>query len=92
MTPQERADPKILNGSRRLRIAKGSGVTVNEVNHLVDRFFEAQKMMKQMGGQLGFPGAKRGKKGKKGRRLPAGLPPGMLPPGMGGPPGSGPGR
>src|ERR671920_306488 len=43
MTPQERRDPKILNGSRRLRIAKGSGVTVTEVNNLVDRFYEAQK-------------------------------------------------
>ncbi len=48
MTPAERQDPKILNGSRRLRIANGSGVTVTEVNGLVDRFFEARKMMKQM--------------------------------------------
>ncbi|MBV8349811.1 MAG: signal recognition particle protein, partial [Mycolicibacterium sp.] len=45
MTPQERADPKIINASRRLRIANGSGVTVSEVNQLVDRFFEARKMM-----------------------------------------------
>jgi signal recognition particle subunit SRP54 len=57
MTPQERADAKILNGSRRLRIAKGSGTTVNEVNQLVDRFFEAQKTMAQMmGGGGGLPG------------------------------------
>ena len=48
MTPAERANPKIINGSRRARIAKGSGVTVSEVNGLVDRFFEARKMMKQM--------------------------------------------
>ena len=54
MTPAERADPKIINGSRRLRIANGSGVTVGEVNDLVDRFFEARKMMKQMAGQFGF--------------------------------------
>jgi signal recognition particle subunit SRP54 len=79
MTPQERRTPKILNGSRRLRIAKGSGVTVTEVNNLVDRFYDAQKMMKQMGGMAGMAGmpglpggrkAKRqqssGKKGKKG--------------------------
>src|SRR3954463_11665040 len=92
MTPHERHDPKILNGSRRLRIARGSGVTVTEVNSLVDRFFEARKMMKQMSNNL--PGmrraAKRGnKKGKKGKgggkagrpagapRLPGGLPGGL---------------
>src|SRR5438270_534636 len=70
MTPSERHDPKILNGSRRLRIARGSGVTVTEVNNLVDRFFEARKMMEQMAGSL--PGMRRatrkgGKKGKKGK-------------------------
>ena len=74
MTPQERRTPKILNGSRRLRIANGSGVKVSEVNNLVDRFYEAQKMMKSMGGLPGMPGmgrkAKRAsqqKKGKKGK-------------------------
>ncbi|MCW2666563.1 MAG: ffh, partial [Frankiales bacterium] len=95
MTPQERRTPKMLNGSRRLRIAKGSGVTVAEVNNLVDRFFEAQKMMKQMGG-MGLPGmpgvgrkAKRaqGKKGKKGPGRAGGGPrqsatPQQLPPGL----------
>jgi signal recognition particle subunit SRP54 len=50
MTPTERRNPKILNGSRRSRIAKGSGRTVTEVNNLVDRFSAAQKMMKQMRG------------------------------------------
>jgi signal recognition particle subunit SRP54 len=90
MTPGERMDPKILNGSRRLRIARGSGVTVTEVNSLVDRFFEARKMMKQMAGSL--PGMRRatrkaGKKGKKGKgggkarpvapRMPGGLPGGV---------------
>lgn len=48
MTPQERREPKILNGSRRVRIANGSGRTVTEVNNLVDRFDAAAKMMKQM--------------------------------------------
>ena len=55
MTPAERADPKIINASRRLRIANGSGVTVSEVNQLVDRFFEARKMMSPMAGQMGMP-------------------------------------
>src|SRR4051794_27562902 len=70
MTPTERQDPKIINGSRRLRISRGAGVSVTEVNSLVDRFYEARKMMKQMAGSM--PGMRRatrkaGKKGKKGR-------------------------
>ena len=53
MTPQERNDPKILNGSRRARIAKGSGRQISEINSLVERFTQAQKVMKQMrGGQM----------------------------------------
>ncbi|HTG83126.1 MAG TPA: signal recognition particle protein [Geobacteraceae bacterium] len=48
MTPKERADHTIINGSRRLRIAKGSGTTVQEVNQLLKRFSEAQRMMKQL--------------------------------------------
>jgi signal recognition particle subunit SRP54 len=64
MTPVERRQPKVLNGSRRLRIAKGSGTTVTEVNSLVNRFEQAAKMMKtmakgampQLGGQMpGMP-------------------------------------
>ncbi|MGH3417667.1 MAG: signal recognition particle protein, partial [Actinocrinis sp.] len=55
MTPAERTDPKILNGSRRARIARGSGVTVSAVNNLVDRFFEAQKAMRSMS-RNGIPG------------------------------------
>ena len=61
MTPEERRDPDIINGSRRARIAKGSGTTVPEVNRLVKQFGEMQKMMKQMGG---LAGRKAGKKGK----------------------------
>jgi len=57
MTPAERANPKIINGSRRARIAAGSGVTVMDVNQLLSRFSEAQKMMRQMGGMMGLPGA-----------------------------------
>jgi signal recognition particle subunit SRP54 len=59
MTPAERDNPKIIDGSRRSRIAKGSGRTVADVNGLVDRFFEARKMMMQMakgGGFGGVPG------------------------------------
>ena len=48
MTPAERRDPKVLNGSRRARIALGSGRKVSDVNNLVDRFSAAQKMMKQV--------------------------------------------
>lgn len=62
MTPQERANPSILNLSRKQRIAKGSGVDISEVNRMVKQFEQARKMMKQMGGMRG---AKRG-----GLRLP----------------------
>ena len=67
MTPAERRNPKILNGSRRARIAAGSGVTVGEVSSLITRFLEGQKMMRQM---MGMPGMRRGaqkaaRKGKK---------------------------
>ncbi len=60
MTPGERANPKMIDGSRRSRIAKGSGRTVAEVNQLVDRFFQARRMMESMargGGMPGMPGA-----------------------------------
>jgi signal recognition particle subunit SRP54 len=69
MTPLERRDLKVLNGSRRARIALGSGRKVSDVNALVDKFTAAQKMMKQM---------------RKGGGMPPGmaLPPGM--PGMAG--------
>ena len=68
MTLQERRVPKVLNGSRRVRIAKGSGTTVTEVNALVNRFEQAAKMMKtvarggvpQVPGLGPIPGAKFG--------------------------------
>tara|TARA_Y100001960_G_C14602987_1_gene791749 strand:- start:403 stop:1116 length:714 start_codon:yes stop_codon:yes gene_type:complete len=56
MTPQERQDPKILNGSRRARIAKGSGRSVAEVNRLLKQFKQMQKLMKQMRGMIGGSG------------------------------------
>ncbi|MBQ1286554.1 MAG: signal recognition particle protein, partial [Aeriscardovia sp.] len=49
MTPQEKAHPDIINGSRRARIARGSGTNVGEVNALLTRFAQASKMMKKMG-------------------------------------------
>jgi signal recognition particle subunit SRP54 len=52
MTPEERENPSIINGSRRSRIAKGSGTQVQDVNRLVKQFGEMQKMMKQFGGRL----------------------------------------
>ncbi len=72
MTPAERQDPKIINASRRARIARGSGVAIREVNDLVNRFYEARKRMQQMAGRFGFPGGNRGgsksRKGKKGKK------------------------
>jgi signal recognition particle subunit SRP54 len=52
MTREEREDPSIINGSRRTRIAKGSGTQVQDVNRLVKQFAEMQKMMKRFGGRL----------------------------------------
>ena len=103
MTPEERQDPKILNASRRKRIANGSGVKVSDVNQLVDRFFEAKKMMGQMASQFGMPGMPgmgggrsatkkkpKGRKGKNGKRKPPKRGGGMPKmPGMPGMPGMG---
>jgi signal recognition particle subunit SRP54 len=79
MTPEERRKPELINGSRRSRIAKGSGTTTQEVNNLLKQFKQVQQMMKTM------PGAqrmmkKKGKKGKKGKgpKMPRGLPQGGL--------------
>jgi signal recognition particle subunit SRP54 len=103
MTPTERRNPKILNGSRRVRIAKGSGTTVGEVNNLVVRFLEGQKMMRQMLGGGGIPGmpgipgmrrsATKAAKGKKGsgKKKPKGGRPGGAP-GRSGGAGTAPGR
>ncbi len=60
MTPKERRNPKILNPSRKYRIAKGAGVDVAEVNRLVKQFEQAKKMMKQFSGMMG---------GKRGGRM-----------------------
>ena len=61
MTPKERANPSILNPSRKRRIADGSGVDISEVNRLVKQFEQTRKMMKQMPGLMGGKGMKRGR-------------------------------
>ena len=63
MTPEERRKQHIINGSRRKRIAKGSGTSVEEVNRLLKQFVQMQKMLKQLGGMAGLGGG-----GKKARR------------------------
>ena len=62
MTPEERANPDILNLSRKRRIAKGAAVDIAEVNRLVKQFEQARKMMKQM------PGMMSGKMGRMAKR------------------------
>ncbi|WP_154793539.1 signal recognition particle protein [Occultella kanbiaonis] len=82
MTPAERQNPKIINGSRRSRIAKGSGSTVSEINGLLDRFEQAKTMMRSMarggmkggmpgmGGLPGMGGMPGGGKKSRGRMAP----------------------
>jgi signal recognition particle subunit SRP54 len=82
MTMEERRRPELINGSRRNRIAKGSGTNTNDVNNLLKQFKQMQQMMKQMGvmGKMAQRANKKNKKKGKGGggpkpRVPAGLPP-----------------
>ena len=72
MTPAERAKPSLINGSRRQRIAKGCGMSVQQVNQLIKRYNETKKQIKKLTSsyqeQVGGKGRK-GKKGKNGRRM-----------------------
>ena len=76
MTPFERTHPKLINGSRRQRIARGSGMQVSDVNQLLERFTQAQKMMKSLArggvpgipGMPGMPGMRKGKAAPPPRR------------------------
>ncbi len=77
MTPQERAFPQIIKGSRKRRIARGSGTQVQDVNRLLKQFTQMQKMMKKMKGG----GLAKMMRGMKGRFPGGGMPPGGLPPG-----------
>ena len=61
MTPQERRNPKLLNPSRKHRIAKGAGVDISVVNRFIKQFEQSQKMMKQLPGMMGGIGGKKGK-------------------------------
>ncbi len=65
MTPDERRKQHIINGSRRKRIAKGSGTTVEEVNRLLKQFVQMQKMLKSLGGMAGLAGGGGGKKARR---------------------------
>ena len=80
MTHRERRRPEIIDGSRRRRIAAGSGTQVQDVNRLLKQFTEMQRMMKSMkGGKM-----RRMLGALKGGMPPGGMPPGGLPPGFGG--------
>jgi len=81
MTPEERADPAIIDGSRRIRIAQGSGTAPQDVNALLKQFKQVSQMMKQLS-----------RVSKRGKRTLTGLPPGLDLGALGaggGPPGSG---
>ncbi len=77
MTPEERRKPELINGSRRMRIAQGSGTSTTEINNLLKQFKQVQTMMKGMGGLTRkAKGKGKGKKAKaktKGPKLPAGF-------------------
>jgi len=70
MTPQERSFPAVIKGSRKKRIAAGSGTQIQEVNRLLKQFAQMQKMMKRMTKKGGMAGLMRGMKG----RMPPGMP------------------
>jgi len=77
MTVEERRNPNLVNGSRRTRIARGSGTTTSDVNHLLKQFKQVQQMMKGMPGVARKMKGKKGKKGKGGKgpkmpRMPVG--------------------
>jgi signal recognition particle subunit SRP54 len=92
MTPAERAAPELIDGSRRLRIANGSGTAPSDVSALIKQFRDVQKMMRRFGAVPGMSGRRAGKKGKKGKgggRVTARgtRPTGVTPPGPALPPG-----
>ena len=66
MTPEEREEPALLNGSRRKRIAKGSGTTIQDVNKLIKQFEETRKMMRMMGNKKNMMNMAKQLKGMRG--------------------------
>ena len=92
MTHQEQQDHKIINASRRQRIARGSGTTIAEVNALLKQYTEMRQMMRQLSGMGMFGGGGGGMSSKLMQRmggLMGGMPPGAMPPGA---PGTAPAR
>jgi signal recognition particle subunit SRP54 len=83
MTPGERQRPDVIKGSRKRRIASGSGTQIQDVNRMLKQFMQMQKMMKKMGGG-GMKKMMRGMGGMMPGGMPGGGMPGGLPPGMGG--------
>ncbi len=79
MTPGERTRPDVIKGSRKRRIASGSGTQIQDVNRLLKQFTQMQKMMKKMGGG-NMKKMMRGMGGMMGGGMPGGMPPGMKPP------------
>jgi signal recognition particle subunit SRP54 len=72
MTLEERRNPTVLNGSRRSRVARGSGTSITQVNSLLKQYDETKKMMKRLGGG-GLGGLAKGLGGLGGMKLPKGL-------------------
>ncbi len=70
MTPKERRKPELINGSRKRRVATGSGTQIQDVNRLLKQHKQMQRMMKKMGGKGGMAAMMRGMKGK----MPPGMP------------------
>jgi signal recognition particle subunit SRP54 len=83
MTPKERAVPDTLNGSRKRRIAAGSGTQIQDINRLIKQHKQMAKMMKKMSGKGGMQKMMRGLQGQMPPGMGGGMPPG-IPPGMGG--------
>ena len=81
MTPHERAFPDVINGSRKQRIARGSGVQIQDVNRLLKQHKQMQKMMKKLGKKGGMQKMMRGMSGMMGGQG-GGMPPGGMPPGF----------
>jgi len=84
MTPMERRFPDKINGSRKKRIAAGSGTSIQEINRVLKQHKQMQKMMKKMSGKGGMRKMMGAMKGMGGQGGPGGMPGGGMPPGMGG--------
>ena len=64
MTPEERSNPKLINVSRKQRIAKGCGMDISEINRFMKQFEQSQKMMKQFSNAMGGKGSKKRRRGR----------------------------